>query len=50
MLGGHVEKIFERNGEWTAVLRFDRSYEARLRVDVQPTHTDAQPTLSSATE
>jgi len=36
MLGGHVEKVFTRNGEWTAVLRFDRSYEARLRTNLQP--------------
>lgn len=31
MLGGRVEKVFERNGEWAAVLRFDRSYEASLK-------------------
>jgi len=36
VLGGHVEKVFERNGEWAAVLRFDRSYEADLRPDAQP--------------
>jgi 4-amino-4-deoxy-L-arabinose transferase-like glycosyltransferase len=36
ILGGHVEKVFERNGEWAAVLRFDRSYEAHLRPDAHP--------------
>lgn len=30
VLGGRVEKVFERDGEWAAVLRFDRSYEAKL--------------------
>ncbi len=30
LLGGHVVATFDRNGEWAAVLRFDRSYEARL--------------------
>jgi len=38
ILGGHVEKVFQRNGEWAAVLRFDRSYEARLRQNSQPTY------------
>jgi len=30
VLGGHVEKVFEQNGEWAAVLHFNRSYDARL--------------------
>ncbi len=30
LLGGHVIVTFDRHGEWAAVLRFDRSYEARL--------------------
>jgi 4-amino-4-deoxy-L-arabinose transferase-like glycosyltransferase len=30
LLGGHVVTTFDRHGEWAAVLRFDRSYEARL--------------------
>ena len=30
MLGGHVVWQDDRNGEWAAVLRFDRSYDARL--------------------
>jgi len=30
ILGGHVEKVFQQNGEWAAVLHFDRSYEASL--------------------
>ena len=30
VLGGRVEKVFERNGEWAAVLHFDRSCDARL--------------------
>lgn len=41
VLGGRVEKVFERNGEWAAVLRFDRSYEARLLINLQPTHMSA---------
>jgi len=28
LLGGHIVWMNERNGEWAAVLRFDRSYEA----------------------
>jgi len=43
VLGGRVEIVFQRNGEWAAVLRFDRSYEARLRLD-------SQPSLSAATK
>jgi hypothetical protein len=30
LLGGHVVTTFDRHGEWAAVLRFDRSYEAKL--------------------
>jgi 4-amino-4-deoxy-L-arabinose transferase-like glycosyltransferase len=30
LLNGHVVQIYDRNGEWAAVLRFDRSYEAFL--------------------
>jgi hypothetical protein len=30
VLGGRVEKVFTQNGEWAAVLRFDRSYDAKL--------------------
>jgi 4-amino-4-deoxy-L-arabinose transferase-like glycosyltransferase len=29
-LGGHVVVTYDRHGEWAAVLRFDRSYEANL--------------------
>jgi len=36
VLGGRVEKVFTRNGEWAAVLRFDRSYEAQVRQNAQP--------------
>jgi 4-amino-4-deoxy-L-arabinose transferase-like glycosyltransferase len=32
VLGGRVEKVFERNGEWAAVLRFDRSYDAQMQL------------------
>jgi 4-amino-4-deoxy-L-arabinose transferase-like glycosyltransferase len=32
LLGGTVVVNYERNGEWAAVLRFNRSYEARLNV------------------
>jgi 4-amino-4-deoxy-L-arabinose transferase-like glycosyltransferase len=30
ILGGHIVWQDDRNGEWAAVLRFDRSYDARL--------------------
>ncbi len=30
ILGGRVVRQWERNGEWSAVLRFSRSYDARL--------------------
>jgi 4-amino-4-deoxy-L-arabinose transferase-like glycosyltransferase len=30
LLGGHIVWKDDRNGEWAAVLRFDRSYDARL--------------------
>jgi hypothetical protein len=30
LLGGHVVVTFDHHGEWASVLRFDRSYEARL--------------------
>jgi 4-amino-4-deoxy-L-arabinose transferase-like glycosyltransferase len=32
MLGGRIVWQDDRNGEWAAVLRFDRAYEARLNV------------------
>jgi hypothetical protein len=31
MLGGQIVWQEDRNGEWAAVLRFNRSYEAELR-------------------
>ncbi len=30
LLGGHVVITYDRHGEWASVLRFDRSYEAKL--------------------
>jgi 4-amino-4-deoxy-L-arabinose transferase-like glycosyltransferase len=42
ILGGHIVWQDNQHGEWAAVLRFDRSYEARLlppsRVSPQPYH------------
>jgi 4-amino-4-deoxy-L-arabinose transferase-like glycosyltransferase len=36
ILGGRVEKVFQHNGEWAAVLRFDRNYETRLELNARP--------------
>jgi 4-amino-4-deoxy-L-arabinose transferase-like glycosyltransferase len=36
LLGGRVVQQFDRNGEWAAVLRFDRSYEAGLNCGSNP--------------
>jgi len=36
LLGGHLVRNFYRNGEWAAVLRFDRSYEARTTPNPKP--------------
>jgi len=36
MLGGYIVWQDERNGEWAAVLRFDRAYEAKLTQVLKP--------------
>ncbi len=48
MLGGRVAWEDNRNGEWAAVLRFNRSYDARLDALLVPPSNAAQPFLCTA--
>ncbi len=48
-LGGRVVWQDDRNGEWAAVLRFDRSYDAQLRPDPGWSHVtnEGKPVVSA---
>ena len=50
LLGGRVVWQDDRNGEWAAVLRFNRSYDARRDVSVEPLGRNPHGSLCASSE